>query len=106
MANSYLAPYLRGFECAAKGGRGVSAARRIAPGTLLVVWGGNVLTGDDWQRPELVTRYSGHFSPYLQRRIAASAHGFSGKAAGRGTRQGSPAAATGSLELHLNYKEI
>lgn len=25
--------------------------------------------GDDWQRPELWTRYAGHFSPYLQRRI-------------------------------------
>ena len=27
--------------------------------------------GDDWQRPELWTRYRGHFSPYLARRIEA-----------------------------------
>ena len=27
------------------------------------------VTGDDWQLPELQTRYAGHFSPYLQRRI-------------------------------------
>ncbi len=29
------------------------------------------VTGDDWRRPELWERYAGHFSPYLQRRIAA-----------------------------------
>lgn len=29
------------------------------------------VTGDDWQRPELQLRYSGHFSPYLERRMAA-----------------------------------
>jgi hypothetical protein len=28
------------------------------------------VTGDDWKRPELWVRYGGHFSPYLQRRIA------------------------------------
>lgn len=27
------------------------------------------VTGDDWRRPELVVRYAGYFSPYLQRRI-------------------------------------
>lgn len=27
------------------------------------------VTGNDWCRPELWTRYAGHFSPYLQRRI-------------------------------------
>ena len=29
------------------------------------------VTGDDWRRRELWTRYQGHFSPYLQRRIEA-----------------------------------
>jgi hypothetical protein len=28
------------------------------------------VTGSDWQLPELQIRYAGHFSPYLQRRIA------------------------------------
>jgi hypothetical protein len=28
------------------------------------------ITGQDWQRPELQTRYRGYFSPYLQKRIA------------------------------------
>ncbi|MEO5721721.1 MAG: SET domain-containing protein-lysine N-methyltransferase [Chthoniobacterales bacterium] len=28
------------------------------------------ITGKDWQRPELQTRYAGYFSPYLQRKIA------------------------------------
>jgi hypothetical protein len=28
-----------------------------------------VVTGRDWQRPELQKRYNGFFSPYLQRRI-------------------------------------
>lgn len=27
------------------------------------------VTGNDWARPELWERYTGHFSPYLQRRI-------------------------------------
>ena len=27
------------------------------------------MTGDDWKLPELQTRYAGHFSPYIQRRI-------------------------------------
>jgi len=27
------------------------------------------VTGDDWKLPELQTRYKGHFSPYIQRRI-------------------------------------
>lgn len=27
------------------------------------------VTGDDWKLPELQARYTGHFSPYLQRRI-------------------------------------
>ena len=27
------------------------------------------ITADDWRRPELWTRYEGHFSPYLQKRI-------------------------------------
>lgn len=29
------------------------------------------VSGDDWKRPELWQRYTGYFSPYLQRRIAA-----------------------------------
>jgi hypothetical protein len=29
------------------------------------------VTGEDWKRSELWQRYAGHFSPYLQRRIAA-----------------------------------
>jgi hypothetical protein len=29
------------------------------------------VTGDDWRDPTLWKRYQGHFSPYLQRRIAA-----------------------------------
>jgi hypothetical protein len=29
----------------------------------------NHVTGDDWKLPELQTRYAGHFSPYIQRRI-------------------------------------
>jgi SAM-dependent methyltransferase len=31
------------------------------------------VTGDDWRRPDLQARYAGHFSPYLQRRMARSA---------------------------------
>jgi len=27
------------------------------------------VTGEDWKRPELIKRYQGYFSPYLQRRI-------------------------------------
>jgi hypothetical protein len=27
------------------------------------------VSGDDWRKPELQTRYAGHFSPYLQKRI-------------------------------------
>lgn len=30
-----------------------------------------VVTGDDWRDPVLQARYAGHFSPYLDRRIAA-----------------------------------
>jgi SET domain-containing protein len=30
-----------------------------------------MLTGRDWQRPELQRRYAGYFSPYLARKIAA-----------------------------------
>ena len=29
------------------------------------------VTGNDWRDPLLWKRYAGHFSPYLQRRIAA-----------------------------------
>ena len=29
-----------------------------------------ILTGKDWQRPELQKRYAGYFSPYLARKIA------------------------------------
>ncbi len=29
------------------------------------------ITADDWQRPDLQSRYRGYFSPYLQRRIDA-----------------------------------
>jgi hypothetical protein len=31
-----------------------------------------VLTGKDWQRPELQARYAGYFSTYLARKIAKS----------------------------------
>jgi hypothetical protein len=31
----------------------------------------HTITGDDWRIPELQTRYAGHFSPFLERRIAA-----------------------------------
>jgi uncharacterized protein len=31
------------------------------------------ISADDWRRPDLQRRYHGHFSPYLQRRIEASA---------------------------------
>lgn len=37
------------------------------------------VTGEDWRNPALWTRYAGHFSPYLQRRI-------DGHAAGKVTR--------------------
>lgn len=30
-----------------------------------------VVTGNDWQKPDLQTKYAGWFSPYLQRRINA-----------------------------------
>jgi|SRR6516225_3200051 hypothetical protein len=33
-----------------------------------------ILTGKDWQRPELQKRYSGYFSAYLARKIAAHCH--------------------------------
>jgi uncharacterized protein len=33
-----------------------------------------ILTGKDWQRPELRRRYAGYFSVYLARKIAASCH--------------------------------
>ena len=33
-----------------------------------------ILTGRDWQRPELQKRYAGSFSAYLSRKIAASCH--------------------------------
>ena len=29
-----------------------------------------ILTGKDWQRPELQKRYAGYFSPYLARKVA------------------------------------
>ncbi len=29
-----------------------------------------IVTGNDWKRPELQTRYHGYFSPYLARKIA------------------------------------
>jgi SET domain-containing protein len=34
-----------------------------------------ILTGKDWQRPELQKRYAGYFSAYLARRIAMLASG-------------------------------
>lgn len=197
MGNSYLAPDLRGFECATKGGRGVVACGRIVAGTLLVVWGGNVLTrdeirllpaqeiplvlqvdddaylvttdpgpadwvnhscspnaglrgqislvalrtikageevcfdygmsdgsdydefdcecgtshcrgrvtGDDWRRPELVARYGGHFSPYLERRIAASDRTFDDEAARRGRQPRYRATPARRLQLHGNSTE-
>jgi SET domain-containing protein len=30
-----------------------------------------VVTNDDWRRPDVQERYAGHFSPFLNRRIAA-----------------------------------
>ncbi len=33
-----------------------------------------ILTGKDWQRPELQKRYAGYFSAYLARKIAADRH--------------------------------
>jgi SET domain-containing protein len=33
-----------------------------------------ILTGKDWQRPELQKRYAGYFSAYLTRKIAAGCH--------------------------------
>jgi hypothetical protein len=33
-----------------------------------------ILTGKDWQRPELQKRYVGYFSAYLARKIAAHCH--------------------------------
>jgi len=30
------------------------------------------ITGEDWRRPELQQRYSGHFLPYIERRITSS----------------------------------
>jgi SET domain-containing protein len=33
-----------------------------------------ILTGKDWQRPELRERYAGYFSAYLVRKIAAGCH--------------------------------
>ena len=42
--SSYLSPLLVGRACRAKGGKGVYARTAIAEGTLLVVWGGRVLT--------------------------------------------------------------
>ena len=30
-----------------------------------------IVTGSDWRKPELQEKYAGHFSPYLNRRIAA-----------------------------------
>ncbi|MEO8394020.1 MAG: SET domain-containing protein-lysine N-methyltransferase [Chloroflexota bacterium] len=30
------------------------------------------VTGEDWKRPDLQARYSGHFSPFLNARIAAA----------------------------------
>ena len=33
-----------------------------------------ILTGKDWQRPELQKRYAGYFSAYLARKIAAHCH--------------------------------
>jgi hypothetical protein len=32
------------------------------------------VTGNDWRRPELIERYKGYFSPYLQRRINRRYH--------------------------------
>ena len=33
-----------------------------------------ILTGKDWHRPELQTRYAGYFSAYLNRKIAEACH--------------------------------
>lgn len=46
------------------------------------------VTGNDWQRPELIERYAGYFSTYLQRRIdlakvKVSSNGFKGRTNGR-----------------------
>ncbi len=34
-----------------------------------------LVTNDDWRRPDLQERYAGHFSPFLNGRIAAMNHG-------------------------------
>ena len=33
-----------------------------------------VVTHDDWRRPDVQARYAGHFSPFLNRRIAAGGY--------------------------------
>jgi len=33
-----------------------------------------ILTGKDWQRPELQKRYAGYFSAYLARKVAMRCH--------------------------------
>lgn len=45
------------------------------------------VTGKDWTRPELWTRYAGHFSPYLQNRIAARRTGIEASAKRRRVRR-------------------
>lgn len=44
MPTSYLSPKLKGCEVAHKGGRGVFAVEPVPRGTLLVIWGGEVIT--------------------------------------------------------------
>lgn len=182
MPNSYLAPGLRGRDVFAKGGKAVYATRPIPAGTLLVVWGGDVLdrralerfsrtgrrlvlqvdddafllstaegpadwinhscdpnaglrgqislvamrdirrgeevcfdyamsdgsdydefdcscgsplcrgrvTGDDWQHGDLIVRYAGYFSPYIERRISELGIRFGKRR--RSNLQGLPAA--------------
>jgi hypothetical protein len=50
MMNSFLAPGLCGVEIAGKGGRGVFAEQPIPRGSLLVVFGGDIISRKDVER--------------------------------------------------------
>jgi hypothetical protein len=56
---SYLSPRLEGRWCQEKGGRAVYARQPVRKGELLVVWGGEVLTGEQLtQLPKTTQRLS------------------------------------------------
>jgi hypothetical protein len=54
--SSHLSPLLIGLDCPEKGGKAVFARQRIAKGTLLVVWGGTILTGEGLRARPLAER--------------------------------------------------